>query len=150
MNEHEIFTHINNSSQIQIYILSLQLENFAIFTGKRLSWNLDIKNICFENICKRPEVFCKKDVLRNSQENICARASFLIKFKSSRPEAFCEKGVLRNFAKVTGKHLCQSLFLNKVAGLRRATLLKKGLRHRYFPASFVKFLRPPFLKEHLW
>ena len=119
MNEHEIFTHINNSSRIQIYILSLQLENFAIFTGKRLSWNLDIKNICFENICKRPE-------------------------------AFCEKGVLRNFAKVTGKHLCQSLFLNKVAGLRRATLLKKGLRHRYFPASFVKFLRPPFLKEHLW
>ena len=25
-----------------------------------------------------------------------------------------EKGVLRNFAKFTGKHLCQSLFLNKV------------------------------------
>ena len=23
---------------------------------------------------------------------------------------FCERGVLRNFAKVTGKHLCQSLF----------------------------------------
>ena len=29
---------------------------------------------------------------------------------------FCEKGVLRNFAKFTGKHLCQSLFFNKVAG----------------------------------
>ena len=27
------------------------------------------------------------------------------------------KGVLRNFAKSTGKHLCQSLFFNKVAGL---------------------------------
>ena len=27
-------------------------------------------------------------------------------------------GVLRNFAKVTGKHLCQSLFFNKVAGDR--------------------------------
>ena len=42
--------------------------------------------------------------------------------KSSRPEVFCRKGVLRNFAKFTGKHLCQSLFLNKVAGLR--TLFK--------------------------
>ena len=27
-------------------------------------------------------------------------------------------GVLRNFAKFTGKHLCQRLFYNKVAGLR--------------------------------
>ena len=33
-----------------------------------------------------------------------------------------KKGVLRNFAKFTGKHLCQSLFFNKVAGLRPATL----------------------------
>ena len=31
---------------------------------------------------------------------------------------FCEKGVLRNFTKITGKHLCQSLFFNKIAGLR--------------------------------
>ena len=28
---------------------------------------------------------------------------------------FCKKGILRNFAKFTGKHLCQSLFFNKVA-----------------------------------
>ena len=32
------------------------------------------------------------------------------------PDVFCKKGVLRNFAKFTGKHLCQSLFFNKVAG----------------------------------
>ena len=31
--------------------------------------------------------------------------------KSSRPEVFCAKGILRNFAKFTGKHLWQSLFL---------------------------------------
>ena len=31
---------------------------------------------------------------------------------SSRPELFCKKVILRNFAKYTGKHLCQSLFLN--------------------------------------
>ena len=37
--------------------------------------------------------------------------------RSSRPEAFFKKGVLRNFTKFTGKHLCQSLFFNKVAGL---------------------------------
>ena len=38
-----------------------------------------------------------------------------------------KKGVLRNFAKFTVKHLCQSLFFNKIAGLRSATLLKKRL-----------------------
>ena len=38
--------------------------------------------------------------------------------RSRHPEVFCKKGVLRNFAKFTGKHLCQSLFFNKVAGLR--------------------------------
>ena len=69
--------------------------------------------------------------------------------RSSRPEVFRKKGVLRKFAKFTGKHLCQSLFFNKVAGLRPATLLKKRLWRRCFPVNFVKFLRTPFLTEHL-
>ena len=36
----------------------------------------------------------------------------------SRPEVFCKKGVRRNFAKLTGKHLCQKLFFDKVASLK--------------------------------
>ena len=56
-----------------------------------------------------------------------------------------KKGVLRNFTKNTGKQLCQSLFLNKVAGLRPVTLLKKRLWQRCFPVNFAKFLRTPFL-----
>ena len=35
-------------------------------------------------------------------------------FRSSRPEVFFS--VFKNFAKFTVKHLCQSLFFNKVAG----------------------------------
>ena len=46
-------------------------------------------------------------------------------YRSSRPEMFYKKGVLRNFTKFPGKHLCRSLFLNKVAGLTPGTLLKK-------------------------
>ena len=38
--------------------------------------------------------------------------------RNSRPKVFCKKGVLRNITNFTGKHLCQSLFFNKVAGLR--------------------------------
>ena len=50
-----------------------------------------------------------------------------MKGRSSRQEVFCEKGVLRNFTKLTGKHLCQSLFFKKVADLMPATLSKKTL-----------------------
>ena len=38
--------------------------------------------------------------------------------RSSRPEVFFKKVVLRNFTKFKGKHLCQSLFFNKVASFR--------------------------------
>ena len=34
--------------------------------------------------------------------------------------------------------------------VRYATLLKKRLWHRWFPVNFAKFLRTPFLTEHLW
>ena len=57
-----------------------------------------------------------------------------------------KKDVLKNFA---GKHLCQSFFFNKVAGLP-GTLLKKRLWHRCFPVNFANFLRTPIFKEHLW
>ena len=71
-------------------------------------------------------------------------------YRSSRPEVFCKKCVLENSAKFTELHLCQSLFFNKVAGLRPAALLKKRLWDRCFPVNFVKFLRTPFYIEHLW
>ena len=55
----------------------------------------------------------------------------------------------QNFAKFTGKHLRQSLFLNKAAGLRPATLFKERLRHRCFPVNFAKVLRTLIFIEHL-
>ena len=69
--------------------------------------------------------------------------------RNSHPEVFIIKGALRNFAKLTEKHLCQSLFFNKLAALSPATLLKKSLRYRCFPVNFAKFLRTPFIIEHL-
>ena len=53
-------------------------------------------------------------------------------------KVFYKKGVLENFTKFTEKLLCQSLFFNKVAGLRPATLLKKRLWHRCFGAKFLR------------
>ena len=39
------------------------------------------------------------------------------KYRNSHQRCSMKKGILRNFAKFTGKHLCQSLSFNKVAGL---------------------------------
>ena len=55
----------------------------------------------------------------------------------------CEKVVLRDFTKFTGKHLYQSFFFTKVAGI------KERLQHKCFPVNFVKFLRTPFLTKYL-
>ena len=83
------------------------------------------------------------------QEKKCL-VDLTLREKSTRSEVFSKKVVLRNFAKFTGKHLCQLLFFNKVVGMRPATLLKKRLWHSCFPVNFTKFLRTPFLTEHLW
>ena len=42
---------------------------------------------------------------------------FKVSFSKPLLEVFCEIGVLRNCVKFPGKHLRQSLFFNKVAGL---------------------------------
>ena len=69
--------------------------------------------------------------------------------RSSHLRCFMEIGFLKNFTKFTGKHVSWSLFFNKVGGLRPVTLLKMRLWHRCFAVNFAKFLRTPFLIEHL-
>ena len=54
--------------------------------------------------------------------------------RSSRPEVFCIKDVLKHFVKFKVKRLCQSIFLNKVAGLKntffyRTPLLTASVYH---------------------
>ena len=53
------------------------------------------------------------------------KAILTIQSRTSRPEVFCEKGGACNFK------------------------IKKRLWHRCFPVNFAKFLRTPFLIEHL-
>ena len=59
--------------------------------------------------------------------------------RSSYWRCSLRKGVFKNSAKFTGKRLRQSLFFNKVAGLRPW--------YRCFYVNFVKFLRTYFLEN---
>ena len=71
------------------------------------------------------------------------------KIRSGHRRCSVRKGVLRNFAKFTGKYLCQSLFLNKVAGLRPAILFKKETLAQVFSCEFCKISKNTFFTEHL-
>ena len=95
------------------------------------------------------EVFESVLSIQQDARNITGRpgSKYDIQIQKQPPEVFYKKGVPRNFAKFTGKNLCHNLFLNKVAGLRTATLLKRRLWHRCFPVNFVKFLRTLFLQN---
>ena len=66
----------------------------------------------------------------------------------SKKRCSMKKGIPKTFAKFTWKHLCQSIFFNKTAGLRTVTL-KNRIWHRRFPVNFAKNFKDTFLREHL-
>ena len=72
--------------------------------------------------------------------------------RSSQQRCSMKKGVLRNFTKFTGKHLCQSLFFNKVAGLRpeACNFIKKETLAQVFSCEFCEISKNTFFTEHLW
>ena len=94
------------------------------------------------------QIFIERNKFKETDKNPTL-IQLLTLHGSSHQRCSVRKGVLRNSAKFTEKQLCQSLFFNKVAGLRPATLSKKRLWHRCFPVNFAEFLRTPFLTEHL-
>ena len=96
----------------------------------------------FKNYPSYIHTFSLTDSFQNSRKK--GKKKKKLTFWSSFPEVLYKKSVLKNFAKFRGKHLCRSLFFNKVVGLRPATLLKMRLWHKYFPVTFA---RTPFLKN---
>ena len=109
-----------------------------------------IINLCFSNLHDSPYVSCFF-IFSNflSFDSSSFFMFFILSNKRSRHRLCSVKNILilRNFAKFTGNYLCQSLFFNKVAGLRPAALLKKKLWHSCFPVNFVKYLRTHFLEN---
>ena len=63
-----------------------------------------------------------------------------------------KKGVLRNFAKPIEKHLCQSLFFNKVTDLwpQACDFIKKEALAQALSCEFCEIPKNNFFREHLW
>ena len=67
--------------------------------------------------------------------------------RSSHRRCSIKKPILKHFVIITVKHLCRSLFFNKVAGHQACNFIKKRLQHKYYLANIVKFIRRPILKS---
>ena len=59
---------------------------------------------------------------------------FLVFAENCHRRCSMKKVVLTNFVKFAGKHLCQGLFFNTVAGLTTASVLLKA-RHKWMPKN---------------
>ena len=67
------------------------------------------------------------------------------------PDVFFKEGVLRNFAKFARKHLCQSLFFNKDAGLQLVcNFIKKETLAQVLSCEFCEISKNTFFKQHPW
>ena len=73
---------------------------------------------------------------------------FIEHFQNGRWQIFLKIDFLKSFANFARKHLRWSLFLKNLQaeGLQ---FHKKRLRYVCFPVKLAKFLRTPFLTEHL-
>ena len=81
------------------------------------------------------------------------------RYRSSHRRCSIKKGVLENFAKFTGKHLSQSLFFNKVAGLRlqlhwkrdsgMCNFIKKETLAQVFSCELCEIFQSTFPTEHI-
>ena len=94
--------------------------------------------------------FLKTHILKNIFEwllLLIVTFAWIYLGRSSRPDVFCKKGVLRNITKLTGKHLCQSIFFNKVAGLCK----KRGVFSEFCEMSNnTIFYITPLVTASVW
>ena len=71
-------------------------------------------------------------------------------YRSRHRRCSVRKGVLRNFAKLTGKHLCQSLFFLIKLQDWACNFTKKETLEHVFSCEFCEIFKNTFLTERLW
>ena len=135
-----------------------RFENFVKFTEKHLCQSLffnrtaglSLQLYIIKKDCGTGRCFLvnfvkvsKTPFLQNTSGWLLLEFGFKTTFKQP-PEVFYEKGEI--LQKFTGKHLCWSLFLNRVfLSFLRVSLLKKRIQRRCFPRAFSKILKTSIL-----
>ena len=74
--------------------------------------------------------------------------TYIRRSRRSHRRCSVRKGVLRNFAKFSGKHLCQSLFIS--CRPQAWNFMKKGTLAQLFSCEFCKTSKNILFIEHFW
>ena len=149
----ELLCSVPQESVLRPILFNIYLNNLFLFLNKK-----DLYNFVDDST---PFVYHKN--LAELSEKLGKNSEFAVHWfkdnymkRSSRTGVFCKNSALRHFTALTEKHLCQSLFFNKVVGLGSATLFKKIHWHRCFPVNFAKiftstsFNRTPLVAVSAW
>ena len=107
-----------------LHFLGIQVSNFIKQRLHQRCFPVKFKNI---NFGEHLRTTASKNFLWNSLNVKVSQYSYitenewshLTQIRSSRPVVFCKKMFLEISRNSQEKHLCQSLFFNKVAGLRQ-------------------------------
>ena len=91
---------------------------------------------------KNHKMFCKNNEKYENSEMMTWQITCT---RSCHRRSPIKKGVLKNFAKSAGNHLCQSLFFNKAADPRPATILKRDSNTVHLWALLLQYCN---LKVH--
>ena len=91
-------------------------QSYLLNKLNKLTATIDLSGISIWWRHQKFRITFRKQFLSRGVGNDLSSEIICFMERSSRPDVLCQKGVLRHFAKFTGKHLCQGLFFNKVAG----------------------------------
>ena len=127
-------TPINHRVMLKFFCVFLtwwrklfKMGNFC--KGKDTLWTFSKLNVNFtvyHNIKFQLSCFFKLPWDISVRENFTfQKLKISWKKRSSRLQMFFKIGVLKNFANFTESHLCRSLFLNKVAGLKACNFVNE-------------------------
>ena len=142
-----VFGKTKHYSRRSVHVLCMEMRLESVINVNCYSlWamNLLLSN---ENIAKGLSV-----PLSNFQKILHAEVSLkrvCVQNRSCDRSCSMKKSVLRNFAEFTRKHLCHSLFLNKVAGLA-CNFIKKETLAQVFSCEFCGISKNTFFTEQLW
>ena len=142
-----VFGKTKHYSRRSVHVLCMEMRLESVINVNCYSlWamNLLLSN---ENIAKGLSV-----PLSNFQKILHAEVSLkrvCVQNRSCDQSCSMKKSVLRNFAEFTRKHLCHSLFLNKVAGLA-CNFIKKETLAQVFSCEFCGISKNTFFTEQLW
>ena len=110
--------------------------------NEHCSENNEEKCAAFQSIAW--SLIVHKNTIKNCSTALQAFSfrSLSLCIRSSHRSCSLKRGVLRDFAKLTEKHLCQSLLFNKVAGLQCCEISNNAfsIEHLQTTASVVSFI----------